>query len=89
MNVCGVLVYAVPDRTGEVGAALARIPGVELHGRADGGRIILTVEDTETHTAADGLSAIQAAPGVIAPDLPSIRAGPGRGRGRPHGGVKP
>jgi len=69
MNVCGVLVHAVPDRVDEVAAALARLPGVELHGRADAGRLIVTVEDTAHSAACDGLAQIHALPGVVSAAL--------------------
>jgi nitrate reductase NapD len=69
MNVCGVLVHANPDRVAEVAAALARLPGVELHGHGEAGRIIVTVEDTITGPASDGLAQIHALPGVVAAAL--------------------
>ncbi len=69
MNICGVLVHAVPDRLAEVSAALARVPGAEVHGEADNGRLIVTVEDTPNGAAVDGLSAIHRLPGVVAAAL--------------------
>lgn len=69
MNICGVLVHAFPDCAAEVAAALQRMPGVELHGQADGGRLIVTIEDTATAAAVNGLTAIHALPGVVAAAL--------------------
>ena len=69
MNVCGILVHAFPDRVADVAAALGQIPGVELHGEAVGGRLIVTIEDTETTAASDGLTRIQALPGVVSAAL--------------------
>ncbi len=69
MNICGVLVHAFPDRVAQVACALERLAGVELHGQADGGRIILTIEDTPATKAVDGLAAIHALPGVVAAAL--------------------
>lgn len=70
MNICGVLVHTQPDRVAEVAAALRRIPGSELHHCASGGgRLIVTLEDTTTASAADGLSAVHALPGVVAAAL--------------------
>ncbi len=69
MNICGVLVHAVPDRVEDVAAALACLPGVELHGRADAGRLIVTVEDTGGQAASDGLARIHALPGVVSAAL--------------------
>lgn len=69
MNICGVLVHALPDRVAEVAAALQHIPGGELHGYAENGRLIITIEDTATAAAVDGLAAIHALPGVVAAAL--------------------
>lgn len=69
MNICGVLVHSFPDRAAEVASALECMPGVELHGRADGGRLIVTIVDTEAATAVDGLAAIHTLPGVVAAAL--------------------
>lgn len=69
MNICGVLVHAVPDAAHEVAEALARLPGVELHAQPDAGRLIVTVEDTEQASAVDGLAKIHALPGVVSAAL--------------------
>lgn len=69
MNVCGVLVYAQPAAVDTVEAALDAIPGVESHGRAQGSRLIVTVEDTGLMTAADALAQLNKLPGVIAAAL--------------------
>lgn len=69
MNICGVLVHAFPDRVAEVASGLAGLPGVEVHGEAAGGRLIVTVEDTAASAAVDGLAAIHKLPGVVAAAL--------------------
>lgn len=69
MNVCGVLVHAMPEKLDAVEAGLAAIPGVETHGRGDRGRLIVTVEDCENLSAADALGQINALPGVVAAAL--------------------
>jgi periplasmic nitrate reductase NapD len=69
MNICGVLVHARPDAAGEVAAALALLPGVELHAHPNAGRLIVTVEDTEQASAMDGLARIHALPGVVSAAL--------------------
>jgi len=69
MNVCGVLVHAHPARIDALEAALGGIPGVEAHGRAEGARLIVTVEDTAGMTAAAALAELNKLPGVIAAAL--------------------
>ncbi len=69
MNICGVLVHAQPSEVDRIAAALAGLPGVELHGQADAGRLIVTVEDTAQTSAVDGLTQIHALPGVVSAAL--------------------
>jgi len=69
MNICGVLVHASADRVDDVAAAIRRIPGGEVHGVKENGRLIVTVEDTADAAAIDGLSSIHKLPGVIAATL--------------------
>jgi nitrate reductase NapD len=85
MNICGVLVHSLADRVDAVAEAVQRIPGGELHGRTEDGRLIVTVEDTATTSAVDGLAAIHALAGVVAaalvyhhfePDCPATASPP-------------
>ncbi len=78
LNVCGVLVHAHPAKLDAVEAGCAAITGVEVHGRAPQGRLILTVEDTAETRAADTLADLNKVPGVIAAALVyhEIDAGP-------------
>lgn len=69
MNMCGVLVHAQPDKAALVEAMLAEIPGVETHGRGEQSRLIVTVEDTETMSAIDAISKVNAVNGVVATAL--------------------
>ena len=69
MNVCGVLVHAMPSRVEEVREALAALDGVEVHQIADGGRIVVTLEDTPTSAAVDQLASIHGTGGVVAAAL--------------------
>lgn len=69
MNICGVLVHALPAKLEAIQANLALMDGVEVHQTADGGRIIVTVEDTEQTTALDAMSAIHRLDGIVAASL--------------------
>jgi nitrate reductase NapD len=68
-NICGVLVHAMPDKADAVADGLSRLEGIEVHQRADGGRIIITAEDTAATTAADALLAVNRLDGVVATAL--------------------
>lgn len=69
MNICGVLVHATPAKHADVAAMLQTMDGVEVHQTADGGRIVVTVEDTERSTAFDTMTAIHRLDGIVAASL--------------------
>ena len=69
MNICGVLVQAEPSRQAEVLAALGQIAGVDVHAVGEGGRIVVTAEDTDGSPALHALEQIHRLGGVIAASL--------------------
>lgn len=69
MNVCGVLVHANPARLDEVVEAMRNFAGLEVHDTANGGRVVVTVEDTADSLALDSLTAIHKLDGVVAASL--------------------
>ena len=64
LNICGCLVQTAPDRTASVIAALNATEGSEVHAH-DKGRIVVTVEDTQTRRASDLIMDMHQIPGVI------------------------
>ncbi len=80
VNIAGLLVHAKADQLDSVRDGLTGLPGVDLHQTMDDGRLIVTVEDVQDHSAADTILAVHRIPGVIAaalvyhhfePDAPS------------------
>jgi nitrate reductase NapD len=69
MNICGVLVHALPEKGGAVEAAIAGLDGAELHDTVPDGRMIVTVEDTEDNSAGDTVLALHRIPGVLSAAL--------------------
>lgn len=69
MNVCGVLVHAMPEKLTGVVSALTALDGVEVHGTAEGARIIVTIEDTGAALAIDQLAQINRVDGIVAASL--------------------
>ncbi len=69
MNICGVLVHALPDHGEDVAAAIASLDGAELHKTVPDGRMIVTVEDTDTNSAGDTVLALHRLPGVLSAAL--------------------
>jgi periplasmic nitrate reductase NapD len=64
-NVCGVLVHVARGRMSEVTQNLSAMPGVEIHAEAPDGRLVITVEDTETELAANTMVLVNRANGVM------------------------
>lgn len=69
MNICGVLVHALPERGKDVAAAIAALEGAELHQTVPDGRMVVTVEDTEDKSAGDTVLALHRLPGVLSAAL--------------------
>lgn len=69
MNICGVLVHAVPSRLASVVDALTAFDGVDVHRSAEGGRLVVTIEDTHSRAAIDTLRELHRVDGVVAASL--------------------
>lgn len=69
VNICGVLVHIRPEQMEAGRKALTEIPGVEIHGEADDGRLILTVEDTPGTWAGESMTQIHNVKGVLSASL--------------------
>lgn len=69
MNICGVLVHAIPSRLEEVVIEMSALDGVEVHERAPDGRIVVTVEDVPGSLALESLGRIHRLGGVVAAAL--------------------
>ena len=65
MNIAGVIVDALPGHEQGVRRQLLSMPGVEVHGVADGRRLIVTVEGKDAGSLADALTGFHNMPGVI------------------------
>ena len=64
VNICGCLVHSIPEMTDNVIKAINAIEGGEVHAHEDG-RIVVTVEDTETQNASDQIMDMHQIPGVL------------------------
>ena len=69
MNISGVIVRAKPEQQGAVCDRLRAIPGVELHLEADGGRMVLTVEDGAGWSTEESLLKVHQVEGVVSASL--------------------
>jgi nitrate reductase NapD len=50
MNISSAIVHIVPARLDEACAALAAMPGVEIHARSPEGKVVVTIEDDDTES---------------------------------------
>lgn len=64
LNICGCLVHAMPEMTDSVIGAINEIEGGEVHAH-ENGRIVVTVEDTDTQFASDQIMEMHQIPGVL------------------------
>lgn len=69
MNMCSVIVNAKPKKCSVVQARLEELPGVEVHGGDEEGKLIVTVEDAEDISAGDTMLSLNSIEGVISSTL--------------------
>lgn len=65
MNICSVVVHARLENLAAVQTNLERLPGVEVHGGSEEGKLIVTVEDTGDSTMSDTVARFNDVDGVI------------------------
>ncbi|MBO9477040.1 chaperone NapD [Shimia sp. R11_0] len=63
-NICGCLVHAMPEKAPNIVSAIDQTEGCEVHA-FEGGRIVVTVEDTDTRRASEIIMGMHQIPGVI------------------------
>jgi len=66
MNISSVILHVAPARLDEACALLGAMPGVEIHARSDEGKVVATLEDDDTDSAAARYAALHGIPGVAA-----------------------
>jgi nitrate reductase NapD len=66
LNISGIVVHAHPDKISKVSAMLEEIPGVEIHGASEIGKLVVTVEKADDREAANTYEQISNLPGVLA-----------------------
>jgi len=69
MNLCSLIVHTRPDKGPMVEERLNQIPGVEVHGGVEEGKLIVTVEDTDQAPASDTLMSFNDIEGVVSATL--------------------
>lgn len=64
MNISSAIMYIAPAHLEEACAALLQLPGVEIHAKTPEGKLVVTIEDCDTNSAADSYVALHNVPGV-------------------------
>ncbi len=65
MNISSAIVYVIPGRMDEACSALVQLPGVEIHARSPEGKVVVTIEDSDTSLASATYIALHDVPGVM------------------------
>ncbi|WP_260291535.1 chaperone NapD [Sedimenticola hydrogenitrophicus] len=65
MNICSAIVHARPEVASVVQARLEAFEGVEVHGGADAGKLIVTLEGQGDDALADTMAKFNEVTGVI------------------------
>lgn len=65
MNISSAIMYIAPARLEEACVALSQLPGVEIHAKTPEGKLVVTIEDDDTNSAADSYVALHNVPGVV------------------------
>ncbi len=65
LNISGIIVHAAPKKINEVRDALSAIPGVEVHGATELGKMVVTLEKHGDQETADTFQHISQLPGVL------------------------
>jgi nitrate reductase NapD len=69
MNISSIVVQVHPESLAVLQGELAVLPGVDIHGVNDEGRIVITIEDTADNSPAGTLMDVQNMLGVLSASL--------------------
>jgi nitrate reductase NapD len=69
MNISSIVVQTYPQNANALQSELANLPGVDVHGVSEEGRIIITVEDIPDKAPAETLMNVQNMQGVLSASL--------------------
>ena len=69
MNISSLVVHTHPQNADVLQGELANLPGVDIHGANEAGRIVITIEDTSDNSPADTIMNVQNMQGVLSASL--------------------
>lgn len=68
-HISSFVILCRPQQRHAVGAAVAKMPGVEIHHIADNGKIVALAEGGGAKHIGDALAQMQSLPGVVAANM--------------------
>jgi nitrate reductase NapD len=68
-EIASILVRARPERLAEVESAIVAMPGCEIHGRDESGKLVVVVDAADSGSIGSTLTAIALAPHVLSAAL--------------------
>ncbi|MCF6191094.1 MAG: chaperone NapD [Cocleimonas sp.] len=65
ISICGVTVFILPENRAEVEARMLEIPGLEIHGASDEGKLVVTIETPSYRGTGDAVTQLQKLEGIL------------------------
>lgn len=69
VHISSLVVHAMPRRVERVAQAIARIPGVRVHGSSPAGKLVITLDTDSAEAMRDRMTEVQRTDGVLAAAL--------------------
>lgn len=69
LNISGIVVHAHPQHQALVSAALAQLPGVEIHATSPDHKLVVTIEADDDRATTDCFETIRQLPGVLSASM--------------------
>ncbi len=65
INICGLLIHAIPGQVSQVEEKLLQYEGVEVHTITKDGRLVITIDHPDRYQMADTISQLNNVEGVL------------------------
>lgn len=65
INICGLLVHAIPDQISQVQERLLQYEGVEIHTVTGNGRLVITIDHPDRYQVVDTINQLNNVEGVL------------------------
>jgi len=69
VSICGVMVQILPEKMAEIEPRMLAIPGLEIHGISDNGKVVVTVESGSYKETGNRISELQKLKGVLSASM--------------------